>query len=159
MEGRSCGELGNEPGVKFVQWMQTRFIPLPADVPPMDLPEFQHRVRTDPVFVAKMWAHYEGMLAEPLTPETAEMRERAGKALATLKHFGGIAAALRKLKEGERLMHESVPEHREQIAVLLAEAMDELLDVMEPERARFIKVTMALQAHLQSLAADGGVEP
>jgi hypothetical protein len=100
--------------------MPLRFSPLPDDEPPIDLPAFLHRLKTEPAFAAKMRGHYEAALALPLSPETEELHASARKALATL----------------------------------MDEAVDELLDVLEPERTRFLTRILEMRAVLQEVAGE-----
>lgn len=131
--------------------MPRTFQPLPDDEPPLTLPEFLRRLKTEPAFVAKMRAHYEAALAVPLSEETTAMHEAARKALRALKHHDGAFQAREKLKELERLLDEAREENRERMTALMDEVVDHLLDVGEPERTRLMLVVTLLRDDLRDM--------
>ena len=133
--------------------MSAEFSPLPDDEPMITLPEFLRRLKNEPEFVAKMRAHYEAALALPDTPDTTAMREAAGKALQTLKHHQGAYHAKERLREAEALMEAMDAAHLPRISELVDEAVDHTLDIMEPERTKFMKAITSIQSELRRLAA------
>lgn len=147
-------EIRSPPGV-FYALMPLRLSPLPDDEPPIDLPTFLHRLKTEPAFAAKMRAHYEAALALPLTPETEALHASARKALATLKHHQGALHARRRLAEVAAWL-DSGRDQAElpQISALMDEAVDEMLDVLEPERTKYLTRILEMRAALQELAEE-----
>ena len=135
--------------------MPIRFSPLPDDEPPIDLPAFLQRLRTEPAFAAKMRAHYAAALVLPLTPETEEMQASARKALAALKHHQGALHARQKLAEVSAwLESDADPEELPRMRVLMDEAVDEMLDVAEPERTKFLTRILEMREALRELAEE-----
>lgn len=121
----------------------------------LTLPEFLKRVDTEPAFAAKMRAHYESMIAVPASPATDEMRKAAQGALKTLKHRLGVVHAIAKLVEGEKLMDESEADFV-RIHALVDGAVDDLLDVMEPDRTRLMKRVLDLREWVQEFKEQHG---
>ncbi len=115
----------------------------------LTLPQFLMRLNTEPAFAAKMRAHYESMIAVPASPETDEMRKAAQAALKSLKHRIGVLHALAKLEEADKILEKSaeIPEDDlPHLNALVDGAVDDLLDVMEPERTRIMGMVLELQA-------------
>lgn len=138
--------------------MPAKFTPLPADEPMLTLPEFLKRVDNEPAFAEKMRAHYESMIAVPASPETDAMRKAAQGALKTLKHRLGVVHAIAKLVEGEQLMDEPEADF-DRIYALVEGAVDDLLDVMEPDRTRLMKRVLELQESVRKFKEDTGESP
>lgn len=138
--------------------MPMKFKPLPDDEPQISLPQFLHRLKTEPAFVEKMRAHYEQALALPLTPDTEELHTKARAALKTLKHHQGAFHAMRNLEEGLEILDMSADDFSaaasSRLHALTEEASDHLLDVMEPERTKLMNAITSIRAGVQSLTGE-----
>lgn len=134
--------------------MSTPFQPLPDDEPLLDKAQFLFRLKHDPGFVQKMREHYEAALALPLNEDTAEMHKSAAAALRMLKHRQGALHAMKLLSQVAALGEGEEPAASEVLArvkTLMAEATDHLLDVLEPERTKFINEVAALRERIAEI--------
>jgi hypothetical protein len=88
-------------------------------------------------------------------PETERLHASARKALATLKHLQGAVRARAKLAEVlEWLEGEADPAELLRVRALMDEAVDEVLDVLEPERTRYLTRILEMRAALQGVAEE-----
>jgi hypothetical protein len=135
--------------------MKTPFQPLPDDEPPMDLQQFLARLKLEPGFAETMRKHYEAALALPLTPETEDLHQSASAALRTLRHHQGAVHCQKVLKTIiETVETPGFTPDPDELRGLLAkteEAVDHLLDVMEPERTRFMTKLVEMRDRLRQL--------
>ena len=138
--------------------MKIPFKPLPDDEPPLTIPQFLARLKHDPGFAEKMQAHYESMLALPLNADTGDMHKAASAALRTLRHHQGAWKAKQAFIQAQDLMEEDGftrnPDVLRSILALNEEAIDHLLDVLEPERTHFMAKFTSIQADIRRMLAE-----
>ena len=129
--------------------------PLPDHGPLMDKKQFLERLKQDPGFVEKMQARYEAALALPENPETTQLRASAGLALRKLKHYQGTWLAGELLLQARGVIdenrHDLEPADLRRMLALTDEASDHLLDVMEPDRTRFMTMITELREMIRRL--------
>lgn len=132
--------------------MNLPFPRLPADEPTLSLPEFLSRVDTEPAFVRKMQAHYESYLQGN---HGENIQTAARTALATLKHRRAVVQTRDKLEAASKILDalsvSSPAEELRRLHVLRSEAVDLTLDMLEPERTRFMKGLAGLAEDLRQL--------
>ncbi len=138
--------------------MKISFKPLPDDEPPLNVPQFLARLKHDRGFAEKMQAHYEAALALPRNADTEDMQKAADAALRTLRHHQGAWKAKQALEQSVALMEkddfgDNADMLRRSLA-LTEEAIDHVLDVMEPERTRLMARCTGMQTEIRRLLSE-----
>ena len=130
--------------------MKIPFQPFPDGVKPLTLEQFRYRLEHHDGFGPLMQRHYEEALSLPSGPDTEEMQSEARAALKTLKHYQGKLLSIRTLEKCKAELLQATPADwdeafRRRLLAFVAESMDHILDVLEPERTELMTLALELR--------------
>ncbi len=133
--------------------MKATFQPFPDDEPHLKRVPFIQRLVSDPEYAEKMRAHYDSMLVQPHTPETAEMHLAARTAMHLLRHHTSLVKAKHVLNTAKQLIATGSLKYDpvERLRQLMQEVGHLLPHIHEPEHTQITDRYSKYRALLSAL--------
>ena len=131
--------------------------PTPPASEPLTEEEFNHRIATDPAFLALVRAAYVEALAVPPTPATEHCYPGMRAALAGLDTHAARLRVSRQLVAmhglARRVFEEEVLAELPVLSAQVDALVDEVLSLEEPDRSEVMETVLPWQTHVRKLEA------